>query len=974
MSDDDKKLLEWPMDKVRSTFIDFFRKKHGHTYWKSSPCVPVDDPTLLFTNAGMNQYKPLFLGTCDPSLPMSKLKRAVNSQKCIRAGGKHNDLDDVGKDVYHHTFFEMLGNWSFGDYFKEEAIAMAWSCLVDEFKLDPSRLYASYFGGGENTPPDLEARDIWLKYLPTERVLPFGAADNFWEMGATGPCGPCTEIHYDRIGGRDAATLVNADLPDVIEIWNNVFVQFNREADGSLRPLPSQHVDTGMGFERLTSILQGVDSNYDTDIFQPLFDEIRLLTGAPRSYGGKVGPTEDIGFIDMAYRVIADHVRTLSFAIADGAVPSNDGRGYVLRRVLRRAVRYGRQNLGADLGFFSKLVPKLVEIMGGTFPELIERKDYIISVIRDEEESFSRTLDKGLQRFKDLAASQGNDKGVFSGKDAHYLYATMGFPIDLTELMAEELGMTIDKDGFEAKMKEEQERSQAAHVAKMTGGSGKDMQMVAEQTSYLLNSLNVPATDDSAKYITDEILDGSVVKALFIGRGETEDKIGFVDSVTKESSTVGVILDKTNFYAESGGQIYDIGDIVKVGDDGATVRISNVQLYGSFVLHVGTVIDGILSVGDSVSCSVDYVRRCPIASNHTMTHVLNHALREVLISRPAAKGKKSTIGVNVDQKGSLVDEFKSRFDFSWNSQLTQQQLADVEALCRDQIDKEIPVDAYVAPLKDAEKIGSLRAVFGEKYPDPVRVVAVTHSPITRILSNPQDSMWNEYSVEFCGGTHLTNTKEAEAFCLLSEEGIAKGIRRIIFVTRDDAKKAITAAEKFGSKLDAASKLDGEKLEALVKLLSMECDTLIVSTVKKSSFREKIASLLKKVVTFQKQRMTGMTEEIKAKAIAAGEVTEGNKVIFRFDFGANAKLGKNVAVAFTKKFKDKAIMIISADSNADRFLVMTLAPKGVDVDCKAWCIAATEGTKGKGGGKKDSAQFTVPDVSLLDMVIEKAKQW
>jgi len=969
--------LEWPMDKVRSTFIDFFREKHGHTCWKSSPCVPVDDPTLLFTNAGMNQYKPLFLGTCDPSLPMSKLKRAVNSQKCIRAGGKHNDLDDVGKDVYHHTFFEMLGNWSFGDYFKEEAIAMAWSCLVDEFKLDSSRLYASYFGGDESTPPDLEARDIWLKYLPTERVLPFDAADNFWEMGATGPCGPCTEIHYDRIGGRDAATLVNADLPDVIEIWNNVFVQFNREADGSLRPLPSQHVDTGMGFERLTSILQGVDSNYDTDIFQPLFEEIRVLTGAPRSYGGKVGPTEDVGFIDMAYRVIADHVRTLSFAIADGAVPSNDGRGYVLRRVLRRAVRYGRQNLGADLGFFSKLVPKLVEIMGGTFPELIEREDYIISVIRDEEESFSRTLDKGLQRFKDLAFSQDNDKSVFSGKDAHYLYATMGFPIDLTELMAEELGMTIDKDGFEAKMKEEQEISQAAHVAKMAGGSGKDMQMVAEQTSYLLNSLNIPATDDSTKYITDEILDGSVVKALFIGRGETEDKIGFVDSVTKESSTVGVILDKTNFYAESGGQIYDIGDILKVGaegNDGATFRISNVQLYGSFVLHVGTVIDGILSVGDSVSCSVDYVRRCPIASNHTMTHVLNHALREVLISRPAAEGKKSTGGVNVDQKGSLVDEFKSRFDFSWNSQLTPQQLADVEALCRDRIEKGVPVDAYVAPLEDAEKIGSLRAVFGEKYPDPVRVVAVTHSPITRILLNPQDAMWNEYSVEFCGGTHLTNTKEAEAFCLLSEEGIAKGIRRIVFVTRNDAKKAIATAEKFETKLDAASKLEGEELEALVKILSMECDSSIVSTVKKSFFRVTIAGLLKKVMTFQKQRMAGMTEEIKAKAIAAGEATEGNKVIFRFDFGANAKLGKNVAVAFTKKIKDKAIMIISADSHADRFLVMTLAPKGVDVDCKSWCIAATEGTNGKGGGKKDSAQFTVPDVSLVDSVIDKAKQW
>eukprot|EP00532_Pseudo-nitzschia_australis_P002979 CAMPEP_0168199072 /NCGR_PEP_ID=MMETSP0139_2-20121125/22175_1 /TAXON_ID=44445 /ORGANISM="Pseudo-nitzschia australis, Strain 10249 10 AB" /LENGTH=973 /DNA_ID=CAMNT_0008123931 /DNA_START=75 /DNA_END=2996 /DNA_ORIENTATION=+ len=971
---EEKKELEWPMTKVRSTFIDFFAKKHGHKFWKSSPCVPVDDPTLLFTNAGMNQYKPLFLGTCDPALPMAKLTRAVNSQKCIRAGGKHNDLDDVGKDVYHHTFFEMLGNWSFGDYFKEEAIAMAWSCLVDEFKLDTSRLYATYFGGDESTPPDLEARDIWLKYLPADRVLPFDAADNFWEMGATGPCGPCTEIHYDRIGGRDAGKLVNADLPDVIEIWNNVFIQFNREADGSLRPLPSQHVDTGMGFERLTSILQGVDSNYDTDIFMPLFEEIRSLTGNPRPYGGKVGPEEDEGFVDMAYRVIADHVRTLSFAIADGAVPSNEGRGYVLRRVLRRAVRYGRQNLGAELGFFSKLVPKLVEIMGDTFPEIREKQDYIISIVKDEEESFSRTLDKGLQKFKDLAAAakeKDGDKAVFSGRDAHYLYTTMGFPVDLTELMAEELGMTVDMEGFEGRMKEEQEISQAAHLAKMTGGSGKDMRMVAEQTSHLVNNLGVPATDDSAKYATGSVLEGSVVKALFIGRGETEDMIGFVDSVTKESSTVGIIVDKTSFYAEQGGQIYDIGEIITAG--GATVRVTNVQLYGSFVLHLGEVVEGTMSVGDSISCSVDYVRRVPIASNHTMTHVLNYALREVLVTRPAAEGKTPS-GVNVDQKGSLVDEFKSRFDFSWNNQLTPQQLADVEAICREQIESEVPVDAYVAPLADAEKIGALRAVFGEKYPDPVRVVAVTPSPIPEILSNPQDPTWNQYSVEFCGGTHLVNTKEAGAFCLLNEEGIAKGIRRIVFVTCEDAKKAIAAADGFQTKLDAASKLEGgDELEALVKSLTLECDALVISTVKKTAFRETIAGMLKKVMTWKKKRMAGMTDEIKVKAIEAGEATEGNKVVFRFDFGVDAKLGKNVATAFTKKIKDKAIMIISADSDANRFLVMAMAPKGLDVDCKAWCLGVTEGMNGKGGGKKDSAQFTVPDVSLVDSVMEKAKQ-
>jgi alanyl-tRNA synthetase len=457
---------------------------------------------------------------------------------------------------------------------------------------------------------------------------------------------------------------------------------------------------------------------------------------------------------------------------------------------------------------------------------------------------------------------------------------------------------------------------------------------------------------------------------LFIGRGETEDKIGFVDSVSKESSTVGLILDKTSFYAEAGGQIFDIGEIKSSG--GARVKVTNVQNYGQFVLHVGEVVEGSLTVGDTVSCTVDYDRRRPIASNHTMTHVLNYALREVLVKRPAAEGKDPK--VDVDQKGSLVDEFKSRFDFSWNSGLTPQQLADVEAICQERIAQAVPVDAYVAPLADAEKIGSLRAVFGEKYPDPVRVVAVTPAKITEILSNPQDATWNDYSVEFCGGTHLTNTKEAEAFCLLNEEGIAKGIRRILFVTREDAKKALAAADEFGVKLEAASKLQGEELEAAVKSLTVELDALLISAAKKISFRESIAGLLKLVLAWKKERMAGMTDEIKAKAIAAGEAAEGNKVVFRFDFGIDMKVAKNVAAAFTKKVQGKAIMLISGDEDSNRFLILTIAPKGVDVDCKAWCATATEGTDGKGGGKKDSAQYTVPDLSLLDKVMEKAMQF
>jgi len=955
--------LEWPMDRVRSTFIDFFVKKHSHVFWPSSPVVPHDDPTLLFANAGMNQYKPLFLGTCDPNLEMSTLTRATNSQKCIRAGGKHNDLDDVGKDVYHHTFFEMLGNWSFGDYFKEGAIAMAWQCLTEEFGLDQSRLYATYFGGDASTPADLEARDIWLNYLPADRVLPFDAEDNFWEMGATGPCGPCTEIHYDRIGGRDAASRVNADLPDVIEIWNNVFIQFNREADGSLRPLPAQHVDTGMGFERLTSILQGVDSNYDTDIFIPLFDEIRRITGA-RPYAGKIG-AEDDGYVDMAYRVVADHIRTLSFAIADGATPSNDGRGYVLRRVLRRAVRYGRQNLGADLGFFATLVPKLVELMGDTFPELRKNQAHVTAVIKDEEESFSKTLDKGLIRFKDMAAKCGDDK-VFSGVDAHFLYTSMGFPVDLTELMAEELGLALDRDAFDAKMKEEQELSAAAHQAKMMGGSGKDMRLVAEQTAYLVGK-DVAATDDSAKYDLGQELGGCAAKGLFIGRNETEDGIGFVDAITAESGSVGVILDKTSFYAEAGGQTYDTGAIRTAG--GATITVTNVQSYGQYVLHLGEVTEGTVTVGDSVSCCVDYDRRAPIAANHTMTHVLNYAIKDVLVT----KGDGDAANQSVDQKGSLCDENKLRFDFSWGGALTTEQLAAVESIVQEQIKSSIAVQSFVAPLEAAQQISSLRAVFGEAYPDPVRVVSVSNEDIPTILQNPQDGQWAKYSIEFCGGTHLSNTSEAEGFVLLKEEGIAKGVRRIVGVTKADAAAATAKADEFETRLTEASALQGLELEDAIKKLGQELGELSISTVRKAGFNDTLGKLGKAVVAWKKEQAAAKAGKVADELIAAASTTEGNKIVVRSDFGLDGKAAKSISAAVSKKVKDKAFLLVSADEDAGRFLVFAFAPKGLkDVDCKAWVAAATEGTGGKGGGKKDAAQSNISGLEKIGGVLEKAK--
>ena len=839
---------------------------------------------------------------------------------------------------------------------------MAWQCLTEEFKLDPTRIYASYFGGNDQAPADLEARDIWLKYLPADRVLPFGAEDNFWEMGATGPCGPCTEIHYDRIGGRNAASLVNADVPDVIEIWNVVFIQFNREADGSLRSLPAQHVDTGMGFERLTSILQGKDSNYDTDIFTPIFKAIQEITGA-RTYAGKIGK-EDEGFVDMAYRVVADHIRTLSFAIADGAVPSSDGRGYVLRRVLRRAVRYGRQNLGAELGFFSKLVPVLVDLMGDVFPELKTQQAHVTAMIKDEEESFSRTLDKGLQKFNELASKVGEDK-VFSGEDAHFLYTSMGFPVDLTELMAYEIDMTIDMVGFEAKMQEEKDMSVAAHLAKMSGGSGKDMRLVAEQVAFLVGQ-GVPATDDSAKYTWNEELTGCKASALFIGRGETEDGIGFTDSISSENGAIAVVVDRTSFYGEAGGQTYDVGTIVSEG--GAKIHVENVQIYGQYILHLGTVVEGTLNKDDTIKCCVDYVRRAPIAANHTMTHVLNYALKDVLVTNGSGDATQS-----VDQKGSLVDETKLRYDFSWGSGLTTDQLAAIEKIVCDVINDAVPVDAYVASLESAKKISSLRAVFGEVYPDPVRVVAVSPTPVTQILENPEDSCWGAYSVEFCGGTHLSNTKDAKAFVLLQEEGIAKGIRRITGVTMDDAIAAIKTGEEFESKVTAAGELEGLELDEEIKKLTVELQSLSISAVLKVRIRDTLASYFMKVVAWKKEEAAAKTAEVTTQIIALAEASEDEKIICRVDIGTDTKSAKAIQQAVGKQIKDKAFFLVSADEDSDSYIVLAFCHKSMkSIDCKAWAEAAIEGTGGKGGGKKDSANFTISGVSSLDSVLEKAK--
>ncbi|KAJ2066782.1 Alanine--tRNA ligase, partial [Coemansia sp. S155-1] len=720
---------EWTAKKVRDTFIEFFQAE-GHTFVPSSSTIPHEDPTLLFANAGMNQYKPIFQGTVDPASDFAKLTRACNSQKCIRAGGKHNDLDDVGKDVYHHTFFEMLGNWSFGNYFKKEAIGFAWKLLTEVYGLDPARLYVTYFEGSaaDGLPVDSEARQYWLDLgLPESRVLPFGSKENFWEMGEQGPCGPCSEIHYDRIGGRDAGPLVNLDDPDVLEIWNLVFMEFNREADGRLRGLPHKHIDTGMGLERLVSVLQDKRSNYDTDVFVPLFDAIQQLTGA-RAYTGHVGAADADG-VDMAYRVIADHVRTLSFAIADGGRPSNQGRGNVLRRILRRGARYARRRFDVELGsFFARLVDTLVAGMGDAFPELGAGAEVIKEVLCDEERAFARTLDRGERLFEQTVAALPAGQTVIPGGQVWRLYDTYGFPVDLTQIMAQERGLRVDEDAFKAEEERAKDASRRSRSGTQAAVITLDVHALAE-----LKARGVPATDDAPKFAGAPVAAARVLALVTAA--------GLVDRVADASAVVGVVLDRTCFYAEQGGQEYDAGALVAV-DDSAEVAVEDVQVFGGYVLHRGVLASGALSVGDAVDAQIDGDRRQAIRANHSATHVLNYALRSV--------------ARDSDQRGSLVAPDRLRFDYAYAKALAPADVRAVEAQCARMIADDLRVFTREMPEPQARAIHGLRAVFGERYPDTVRVVAMG-ADLAAVAAAPADEKWAAYSIELCGGTHVAST-------------------------------------------------------------------------------------------------------------------------------------------------------------------------------------------------------------------------
>lgn len=763
------------------------------------------------------------------------------------------------------------------------------------YGLDPDRLYVTYFEGSKEAgvEPDLEARDMWLAIgVREDHLLTGDMKDNFWEMGDQGPCGPCSEIHYDRIGGRNAAHLVNQDDPDVLEIWNNVFMQYNREPDRSLRPLPNQHIDTGLGYERLVSILQKKSSNYDTDVFTPLFDAIQRITGV-RPYAGKFG-AEDPDGIDTAYRVVADHVRTLTFAITDGAIPNNEGRGYVVRRVLRRGARFARKYLKVEIGsFFSKIVPTLVEQMGDMFPEIKRKENDIMEILDEEEVSFAKTLDRGERQFETYA-QQAKSSGLakLHGADVWRLYDTFGFPVDLTRLMAEERGLSIDDVEFE------EARLKAREASKGQAKMASDLLKLTVHDLGTLEKDSVPKTDDSAKFGKGNTL--ASIKAIYHGKVFSNSTEGLA-----ADEQVGVILDKTNFYAEQGGQEYDTGRIII--DGRAELDVQNVQMYGGYVLHTGFLKYGNLSVGDSVIAEYDELRRWPIRNNHTGTHILNFALREIL-------------GDGIDQKGSLVAAEKLRFDFSHKSGVSDSDLEKIEDKCTEYIRQNCVVYGKDVPLSVAREISGVRAVFGETYPDPVRVVSVGVD-LEQILKSVKDPRWKEVSIEFCGGTHVQRTGDIKDLVILEESGIAKGIRRIVAVTGEDAHEVQRVAKEFGERLDRYDKMpQGAEKETETKYLQSELNQLSISAVSKAKLRERFTQIHKKVVDAQKaqQKLEVKTAvDTVSSYFQDPENKDRQHLVVSLPISANSKAISESLNYMKSKMKEKSLYVVVADSQQNK---------------------------------------------------------
>ena len=761
---------------IRQQFLDFFASK-GHTVVPSAPMVVKSDPTLMFTNAGMNQFKDIFLGNRTPAM-----KRAADSQKCLRVSGKHNDLEAVGHDGYHHTMFEMLGNWSFGDYFKEEAISWAWELLTEVYKIDREKLYVTVFEGSadDGTEMDLEAKKAWLKHVPESHIVLGNKHDNFWEMGDTGPCGPCSEIHIDlrpdsEIAKVPGAELVNKDNPLVIEIWNLVFMQFVRKADGHLEPLPNKNIDTGMGFERLCMVLQGKTSNYDTDVFSGIIHRIEEFSG--HKYGASAKT-------DVAFRVIADHLRAISFAIADGQLPGNVKAGYVIRRILRRAVRYGYTFLGFGEPFLCRLVPQLVEEMGDAYPEIKAQQKLIENVIREEELAFLRTLDRGI-RLMDECMARNAAARVIPGTDAFTLYDTFGFPIDLTGLIAEENGFAVDMEGFQAELEKQKARARNA-----TANSFGDWTVYHEGEDVRF-----------AGYDGTEVAGARLLKSRTV--------------VEKQKEMLQLVFDVTPFYGEMGGEVGDTG--VAVSASGEEIRILNTVKENDLTIHVAEKLPQ--DCEGAFTLRVDAARRGRIECNHSCTHLLDQALREVL-------------GTHVEQKGSFVCDKYFRFDFSHFEKLSQEQISQVEHRVNALIRANFPrIEKRDATMEEAREMGAI-ALFGEKYGDRVRVV--NFGP----------------STELCGGCHTSATGNIGLFKINSEAAIAAGVRRIEAVTGEEAEKTVDAMQAslrdLRGMLNNASDISG----AVRKLLE-----------ENEACRKQVAAIFKEKTARFKEELLGQAADI-----------------------------------------------------------------------------------------------------------------
>jgi alanyl-tRNA synthetase len=874
-------------NEIRQAFLDFFVSK-GHTIVQSAPIVIKNDPTLMFTNAGMNQFKDIFLGEAPVKWP-----RVADTQRCLRVSGKHNDLEEVGIDTYHHTMFEMLGNWSFGDYFKKEAIEWSWELLTEVYKLPKDRLYVTYFEGDakEGLEKDTETYDFWKAFVDEKNILPGNKKDNFWEMGETGPCGPCSEIHYDSRPDNeraevDGATLVNADHDQVIEIWNNVFMQFNRLKDGSLQSLPAQHVDTGMGFERLVRVLQGKTSNYDSDVFTPTIDFIAQKSN--KKYNAAAKPGDADWGVAVAMRVLSDHIRAVSFAIADGQLPSNNKAGYVIRRILRRAVRYSYQYLEFKEPFINQLVPLLAEQFKGVFNELYDQKDFVQKVILEEEVSFLRTLSSGLFRFERYLGTQTG--AVIDGSFAFELSDTYGFPLDLTELMAREKGFTVDIVGYEAALQEQKSRSRAASAV------------------------------DTGDWVV--IKDEDNVE--FTGYDETE-TIAHITKYRKVTAKgkdqFQVVLDKTPFYAESGGQVGDKGELVF--PNGEVIYVTDTKKENGLTVHF---IDKLpTDIDDAFTAIVEPAQRNSIMSNHSATHLLHAAMKQVL-------------GTHVNQKGSLVNADYLRFDFSHFAKVTDDELAQIEAIVNEKVRENIALkEERNVPYQQAITSG-VTALFGEKYGDFVRVITFGET----------------FSKELCGGTHVKATGAIGYFKIISESAVAAGVRRIEAITG-------IAAENF---INEQSKMVNQLKELLKnpKDISKSIEGLL----------EENTRLKKEIEKTVLEKSSGLKDELAKKVQAIGGI---NFIAEQVQL-PNADSIKNLAYNLAAIVPNLYLVLTAVIDGKPNITVMIaenlVKDKGLDAG-KIVRELAKE-IQGGGGGQPFFATAGGKDVGGLDSVLVKAKSF